>query len=162
MLKKGRAKISRRAVQVKLKWWLYRRKKRRRIERRFILHRRVVSHRISSISSTRRKDDEDEDEDNDDGEFASLRLQLYRRSRVSLRALRILSSTSAKVSRLHRIALCLKMAVNWTQGISLYHRTLLFSMQRNRGKELTEELDSRNSSGIACRRSFDDNRSMLE
>lgn len=161
MLKKGRAKISRRAVQVKLKWWLYRRKKRRRIERRFILHRRVVSHRISSIS-TRRKDDEDEDEDNDDGEFASLRLQLYRRSRVSLRALRILSSTSAKVSRLHRVALCLKMAVNWTQGISLYHRTLLFSMQRNRGKELTEELDSRNSSGIACRRSFDDNRSMLE
>lgn len=162
MLKKGRAKISRRAVQVKLKWWLYRRKKRRRIERRFILHRRVVSHRISSISSTKRKDDEDEDEDNDDGEFASLRLQLYQRSRVSLRALRILSSTSVKVSRLHRVALCLKMAVNWTQGISLYHRTLLFSMQRNRGKELTEELDSRNSSGIACRRSFDDNRSMLE
>lgn len=102
--------------------------KRRRIERRFILHRRVVSHRISSISSTRRKDDEDEDEDedNDDGEFASLRLQLYRRSRVSLRALRILSSTSVKVSRLHRVALCLKMAVNWTQGISLHHRTLLF------------------------------------
>lgn len=137
-------------------------KKRRRIERRFILHRRVVSHRISSISSTRRKDDEDEDEDNDDGEFASLRLQLYRRSRVSLPALRILSSTSVKVSRLHRVALCLKMAVNWTQGISLHHRTLLFSMQRNRGKELGEELDSRNSSGIACRRSFDDNRSMLE
>lgn len=126
MLKKGRAKISRRAVQVKLKWWLYRRKKRRRIERRFILHRRVVSHRISSISSTRRKDDEDEDEDNDDGEFASLRLQLYRRSRVSLRALRILFSTSVKVSRLHRVALCLKMAVNWTQAISLQHRTLPF------------------------------------
>lgn len=72
MLKKGRAKLSRRAVQVKLKWWLYRRKKkkkkkRRRIERRFILLRRFSP---SFLRPYNLRDEEEDDVDNN--ETASL------------------------------------------------------------------------------------------
>lgn len=74
MLKKGRAKLSRRAVQVKLKWWLlYRRKKkkkkRRRIERRrFILLRRFSPSFLRPYSLR----DEEDDVDGDNNETASL------------------------------------------------------------------------------------------
>lgn len=73
MLKKGRAKLSRRAVQVKLKWWLYRRKKkkkkRRRIERRFILLRRFSP---SFLRPYNLRGEEEDDVDEDNNETASL------------------------------------------------------------------------------------------
>ena len=86
MLKKGRAKLSRRVVQVKLKWRLYRRKKKASHRATFYFAPSFLTELLLSIlPATRRKDHEDEDKDDDDeGELFPLRLQLLR-SRVSLR-----------------------------------------------------------------------------
>lgn len=57
MLKKGRAKLSRRAVQVKLKWWLYRRKKKKKKASHrttFYFAPSFLTELPSSLQSTRR------------------------------------------------------------------------------------------------------------